>query len=82
MFLRPGQLRLKLLGDLSAISLSTAKISVNFRSKVSAQRWALVAALTNCTFTRTWSWTSARFLPEYSLRRDLARSGLDHPESS
>src|SRR5438046_7373303 len=36
-------------------SLSTEKMSVSLRSNVSAQRWESLAALINCTFTRTAS---------------------------
>ena len=38
-----------------ATSVSTEKMSVSLRSKVSAQRWESLAALINCTFTRTVS---------------------------
>src|SRR6266478_10068225 len=34
-----------------ATSLSTEKMSVSLRSKVSAQTWESLAALINCTFT-------------------------------
>src|SRR5215468_5138756 len=37
------------------MSLSTAKMSVSFRSNVSAQRWESLAVLISCTFTRTAS---------------------------
>ena len=36
-----------------ATSLSTDKMSVSLRSNVSDQRWESLAALINCTFTRT-----------------------------
>src|SRR5438105_7691730 len=38
-----------------ATSLSTKKMSVSLRSKVSAQRWESLAALMSCTLTRTVS---------------------------
>src|SRR5437899_1042424 len=38
-----------------ATSLSTERMSVSLRSKVSAQRWESLVALISCTFTRTIS---------------------------
>ena len=50
-----GELRRNWSAMLSATSLSTEKMSVSLRSKVSAQRCESLAALISCTFTRTAS---------------------------